>query len=466
MIYDALVPQVAGEGGEGGTLCDVEGCGCHEAVIHCYCHHKQVLKIGLHHRVQDASQPPEDTKSLAIENCRHVELYGGLLNHMENLQNLTVSQSHAVVVHSKLYDSRGASEAAGTIQSISLSNIHNLQVRRYSFKDLKVTGIFYLGEVVMDSVVSMAFHFKFVKEFSVFASVFERISMFGVKIDDCREFNILGMTHFNTLAAHAIKVKCDKFSGAYNWFGNLHDSSFDVEFGLCDIQGNTFNTLQGKPFLSLAPKFRLNNEISQMGLVFRENKFVSYPTLPFASLALPSYGNLPASSSYIDIEGNQFVCDCQSIGWFLAYGKLDHNAESLARVGKVAPRDELSFIGEVFRSSGQFIECYREEDCRETRESLTQFADNAISLDTRGAATCHGVTVKNYDIEINNQIQDSTKTSDKNDMVKNEKLVGSYESGERLTENLMLINDGPACKSDIKIVLVWSLFSLYRLLNH
>ena len=126
-----------------------------------------VLKIGLHHRVQDASQPPEDTRSLTIQNCHHVELYGGLLNHMEHLQNLSVSQAHAVVIHPKLFDSRGASEAAGTIQSISLSNIHNLQVRRYSFKDLKVTGIFYLGEVVMDSVVSMAFHFKFVKEFKL-----------------------------------------------------------------------------------------------------------------------------------------------------------------------------------------------------------------------------------------------------------------------------------------------------------
>ena len=73
--------------------------------------------------------------------------------------------------------------------------------------------------------------------------------------------------------------------------------------------------------------------------------------------------------------------------------------------------------------------------------------------------------MKNYDIEINNQIQDSTKTADKNDMVKNEKLVGSSESGERLTENLMLINDGMACKSDIKIVLAWSIISLYGLLN-
>merc|ERR1719410_2268777 len=147
----------------------------------------------------------------------------------------------------------------------------------------------------------MAFHFKYVNEFSVFASKFERISMFGIKIEQCREFNILGMTQFSSLGSHAIKAKCDKFSLAYNWFGHLHDSSFDVEFGLCDIQGNTFRSLQGKPFLSLTPYFSLNNEISQMGLVFRENKFDSFPVLPFASLALPSFGNLPATSSYIDI---------------------------------------------------------------------------------------------------------------------------------------------------------------------
>ena len=414
--------------------------------------------------MEDVSQPPAGTRALYVENCHHVELFGGLLNHMERLQNLTVRQSHAVVVHSKLFEPRGASEEAGTVQNIQFSNIHNLQVRRYSFKDLKVMDIFYLGEVVMDSVVSMAFHFNFVKEFSVFASKFERISMFGVKINDCREFNILGMTHFNTLAAHAIKVKCDKFSLAYNWFGQLHDSSFDVEFGLCDIQGNTFYTLQGKPFLSLAPQFSLNNEISQMGLVFRENKFVSYPDLPFASLALPSFGNLPLGSSYIDIDNNQFVCDCQAIGWFLTYGKLGFNSASLANVGKVAPRDDVNFIKEVFRSSGSCIECYREDDCRETRETVREFAEMAVRQEASEAATCHGVVIKNYDIEINNQIQDSAKTSDKNDMVKNEKLVGSSESGERLTENLMLINDGRACKSDIKIVLAWSIISFYGLL--
>jgi len=447
------------------SLCETDGCTCTDDIIHCYCHHQQVLKIGLHHKVEDVSQPPAGTRALYVENCHHVELFGGLLNHMERLQNLTVRQSHAVVVHSKLFEPRGASEEAGTVQNIQFSNIHNLQVRRYSFKDLKVMNIFYLGEVVMDSVVSMAFHFNFVKEFSVFASKFERISMFGVKINDCREFNILGMTHFNTLAAHAIKVKCDKFSLAYNWFGQLHDSSFDVEFGLCDIQGNTFYTLQGKPFLSLASQFSLNNEISQMGLVFRENKFVSYPDLPFASLALPSFGNLPLGSSYIDIDNNQFVCDCQAIGWFLTYGKLGFNSASLANVGKVAPRDDVNFIKEVFRSSGSCIECYREDDCRETRETVREFAEMAVRQEASEAATCHGVVIKNYDIEINSDIQDSTKSLDNNHLVKNERLVGDSESAERLTENLILMNDSSTVNRCVKLQYSLMIFWIISCLN-
>merc|ERR1712066_408812 len=120
--------------------------------------------------------------------------------------------------------------------------------------------------------------------------------MFGVKLSRCREFNVLGMTHFSSLAAHAIKVKCDKFSLAYNWFGRLQDSSFNVEYGLCDVQGNTFLTLEGKPFKDMNPRFTVGqeegNEIAMLGLVFRENKFASEPVLPFASLSMPAYSLL------------------------------------------------------------------------------------------------------------------------------------------------------------------------------
>ena len=65
-----------------------------------------------------------------------------------------------------------------------------------------------------------------------------------------------------------------------------------MEFGLCDIQGNTFYSLAGRPFLGLrrGPHPASSGGGGPMtGLVFRENKFVSEPVLPFAALAMPHY---------------------------------------------------------------------------------------------------------------------------------------------------------------------------------
>ena len=62
------------------------------------------------------------------------------------------------------------------------------------------------------------------------------------------------MTRFFSMASQSFSMKCDKFMAAYNVFGQLQDSAFDVEFGLADIQGNTFETLTGKPFLDLRPR--------------------------------------------------------------------------------------------------------------------------------------------------------------------------------------------------------------------
>ena len=120
-------------------------------------------------------------------------------------------------------------------------------------------------------------------------------------------------------------MKCDKFMAAYNVFGQLQDSAFDVEFGLADIQGNTFETLTGKPFLDLRPRptevsrsFMPNiyilyllfvtfcNELQpssevpssvQSGFVFRENKFAADPTLPFGSLAMPAFEKVKVGSA-------------------------------------------------------------------------------------------------------------------------------------------------------------------------
>ena len=125
------------------------------------------------------------------------------------------------------------------------------------------------------------------------------------------------MTRFFSMASQSFSMKCDKFMAAYNVFGQLQDSAFDVEFGLADIQGNTFETLTGKPFLDLRPRptevsrscqpnkicicsilvtfcnvLQPSSEVPssvQSGFVFRENKFAADPTLPFGSLAMPAF---------------------------------------------------------------------------------------------------------------------------------------------------------------------------------
>merc|ERR1719350_2350674 len=135
------------------SLCHTPGCSCLSLpgtgllAVKCYCHHQQVLKIGLHSRVTDSSEPPDSTGSLIVDNCHHVELYSRLLNHMKSIQNITIKNTHTVVIHPKLYEAKGAVPVSGSVHNVELTNIHKLQVRRYSFKDLEVTGRLYLGEV-------------------------------------------------------------------------------------------------------------------------------------------------------------------------------------------------------------------------------------------------------------------------------------------------------------------------------
>merc|ERR1719458_2094615 len=290
-----------------GALCSLDICSCNPAsssqpaLLHvsCACSANkgeavQQLLVGVEGRNPGSFHPPDNTGSLIIEGCERVELQSRLLNSVGQLQNLTVRDVGKLIIQGNLYESRGrARDVGANISNVDITNIEHLEVKRFAFRDLEVTNRFYLGEVSMNTVVSMAFTFGYVKEFSVFASKFDRIHMFGVKLSRCREFNVLGMTHFGSLAAHAIKVSCDKFSLAYNWFGRIHDSSFEVEYGLCDIQGNTFISIGGKPFLDLKPMDAEELAGRTMsGFVFRENKFSADPVLPFGSLAMPSYDKI------------------------------------------------------------------------------------------------------------------------------------------------------------------------------
>ena len=199
-----------------------------------------------------------------------------------------------------------------------------------------------------------------------------------------------------------------------------------MEFGLCDIQGNTFQSLQGKPFLSLTPYFSLDPQSSEgkTGLVFRENKFLSQPSLPWASLALPSFTQLSPSTSYIDIDTNQFVCDCQALDWLLAFGKLNHNAVALSNIGRLQNQGGR-FTREMFRTAGPCLHCQGEK-CVETGETLVDFADRVISRESSGEVTCQGRAVKNYERQGSREHER---------LARREKLVNrDYESAERISE--------------------------------
>ena len=50
-----------------------------------------------------------------------------------------------------------------------------------------------------------------------------------------------------------MSLRCGRFMLAYNVFVSLQDSSFDVEFAFADVQGNTFESLSGRPFAGLRP---------------------------------------------------------------------------------------------------------------------------------------------------------------------------------------------------------------------
>jgi len=40
--------------------------------------------------------------------------------------------------------------------------------------------------------------------------------------------------------------------------------------------------------------------------------------LPFNALAMPGFADVNSEQSYVDIEANHFLCDCDRMGWMLA----------------------------------------------------------------------------------------------------------------------------------------------------
>ena len=75
-----------------------------------------------------------------------------------------------------------------------LFQVQDLQVMRHTFEGVRVTGTFMLKSVIVKKTPSMAFSFDYIKDFSIMGGRFDRVSMWGFKLENCDEFNALGQS--------------------------------------------------------------------------------------------------------------------------------------------------------------------------------------------------------------------------------------------------------------------------------
>jgi len=377
------------------SLCYVPGCECNPAAaagdltdVVCKCVENQKIQVGIPSPTSPgAKTPPENAASLSFSGCGEVSLRPRLLNSLPRLRSINVTKTARMEVAPRIYDSRakGNGESA-ELESIEVSQVDEFAVSRNSFEGVSVASSFMIKEVTVPRVPSLAFNFDHIKEFSIFGSRFDRVSMWGFKLASCGEFNALGMTRFFSMASQSFSMKCDKFMAAYNVFGQLQDSAFDVEFGLADIQGNTFETLTGKPFLDLRPRpTEPSSEVPstvQSGFVFRENKFAADPTLPFGSLAMPAFEKVDANEeSYVDIEDNRFVCECDKLAWFIGAATHNFDRDSLKEIGsEKRGHGSLDFIDELYDTAGKCLKCGLRSCEVVEDENFGDFADSALTV--------------------------------------------------------------------------------------
>eukprot|EP00092_Neocalanus_flemingeri_P066464 GFUD01080975.1.p1 GENE.GFUD01080975.1~~GFUD01080975.1.p1 ORF type:complete len:307 (-),score=94.78 GFUD01080975.1:31-951(-) len=172
------------------------------------------------------------------------------------------------------------------------------------------------------------------------------------------------------------------------------------------------------------------NEIAMTGFVFRENKFASVPLLPFASLAMPYFSLLSPTTSYLDIDSNQFPCSCQRLGWLLAFGKFGYNSHSLAEVGSTKGSGTTTFIKQLYDTAGPCMECDHME-CLDMDSSLDTYTMTGLVYNSEEGVKCaaSGVLVRNYD-DTSDKRDDSIVESDsdrRNNTVNHKNVDNRFE---------------------------------------
>ena len=121
----------------------------------------------------------------------------------------------------------------------------------------------------------------------------------------------------------------------------------------------------------------------------------------FVAYYLHSPAQVTASSDYVDVDDNQFTCNCLKVGWLLALATTGLNSRAL---GSEKQGDgTVTFLQQLVARAGPCLECAGAE-CRDAADSVTlaQFAAAALETDPAtagGAVRCagSGLVIRNYD---------------------------------------------------------------------
>jgi len=351
LCFLLISPSISQEEGE---LCTDNDCTCNPQgetdliEVICRCSPKrEPIRIAGKSNPHNALSLPEKAGSVRLEGCHHVELFAKTFNKASDLKNLTISGSGKVVLHPRMFEI--GSGTPPKFDSFDITNVRHLEVRRNAFAGISVDGTFQMMEVTMEKIPSLAFDFDYVKDFIIDRSRIDRVAMWGIKPQKCDSFSILGGSRLYSLGTNALELRCNKFMLGYNTFDSLLDASLNVKSGVIDIQGNTFESFTGKPFINLET---VSVQGGQRGFIFRENKFKADPTLPFNALAMPAFDLVDNDESYVDIELNHFLCDCNKVAWFIA--AMTHGFD---RAIIANGRGSLQFLQKLYDTSGQCLEC-------------------------------------------------------------------------------------------------------------
>ena len=110
---------------------------------------------------------------------------------------------------------------------------------------------------------------------------------------------------------------------------------------------------------------------AQSGLIFDGNKFACEPTLPFNAMAMPSFDKL--AGSYVRIDNNHFVCECDRVAWLVASMTRNFDRDIIAN-----GRWSLEFLQKVYDTAGKCLKCGLRKCDIDESTSFHEFAGKAL----------------------------------------------------------------------------------------